>query len=362
MKSTLRLFSPSDGNKLTTDWDLENPPVFSPKGSVDDHIVVVFDTNVLLKLYDLMPGDFAEFTDLLQTLQDGNYLFIPDEVVREFWKNRPGRIATAQAEYEAVISRLSGARGQLRSALDAWAALHMSLDSEESESETALDNLEGHTATSKRLFDSIDSLMEKATKAKSDLPASLPTTRDSDVVVPQDKVVEALSHAFDGVVGAPPTQQDRARLYAEAVEAGRLNRAPGRTDLASLSPGELGDFLIWKQMLDYAEADPRQDLKMILVTRERKLDWWRTTNPKADETEPKRKSAADSNSKNSPGEKDQAAKGAEEKQDSKKNGAEKRRHLVGAHRHLIEDYLDVKPGGMIYVWEPQDLFDAFQKG
>ena len=205
-------------------------------------------------------------------------------------------------------------------------------------------------------------LRAKATKAKSDLPASLPTTRDSDVVVPQDKVVEALSHAFDGVVGAPPTQQDRARLYAEAVEAGRLNRAPGRTDLASLSPGELGDFLIWKQMLDYAEADPRQDLKMILVTRERKLDWWRTTNPKADETEPKRKSAADSNSKNSPGEKDQAAKGAEEKQDSKKNGAEKRRHLVGAHRHLIEDYLDVKPGGMIYVWEPQDLFDAFQKG
>src|SRR3954452_21527745 len=56
------------------------------------HWLVVLDTNVLLNLYNFQGASLEEFTDVFEAL--GDRLFVPHQVLDEFWRNR--RVALSE--------------------------------------------------------------------------------------------------------------------------------------------------------------------------------------------------------------------------------------------------------------------------
>lgn len=324
---SLKSFGIFDNHRASSEWDVLHPASLRVEPSKKNSIYVTFDTNVLLDIYRYSDETVNLFREIFNTLKENDQLFITDEVIREFWKLRPQAIERSHAAYDSILGSISKARSYKKT-LDDWSTLHQDfLDSSfESAPRTGGDELEATKSRLERLFDSLQS---KIDEAKNELPAmNVDKGRDRMEVIAainSDSIVSLFADSFEGCVGPALADDLRDEYYQKAIEAGKQNRAPGKTDLKSLSRDELGDFLIWQQLLELAASDSREDLKIVLVTNELKLDWWRSTNPKKDNA----------------------------------RSTAKRQHM-GANLDLIEDYLKVKPDGMIYIWRMTQLIEELE--
>jgi hypothetical protein len=92
-----------------------------------------------------------------------------------------------------------------------------------------------------------------------------------------DSILERVSKLFLNLVGSEPEEKQYNELISDGLERMQSNIPPGFKDYSDKKKrGQsdreaLGDFLIWKQILAYAEAGKHH---IILVTEDRKPDWW----------------------------------------------------------------------------------------
>lgn len=216
--------------------------------SVIETGMVVIDTNVLLDLYRFNPEVRSDILAVLKLL--GDRLWLPHQVLVEFWRNREGVIRSPRPSKSAVAS-IRDAQNAIRSGLDEWVA-RAALTGEQ---KTRL-NVDDVPTVLTELQDRISELEKEMSEGIS-------------IKVEDDAVIAELSTILAGRVGAP---YDHIRLAKEkAIAQERVARQipPGFRD--AKKDDSSGDYLLWRQAMSEAK---RRKVDVLFVTGEKKPDWW----------------------------------------------------------------------------------------
>lgn len=213
--------------------------------------IVAFDTNVLLDLYRYGDAARIEFLSVLETIQGA--LFVPAQVLTEFWRNRDGVLDEVVAS--GSKQPLASPRATIRSVVNEWGKRTQELDQVMSflnEAEKVLDEIEQGMRRASGRLDGEGALLDTA----------------------GDPVLIGLDRLLVGRTGVPLENAERAAL----IEAGNLRFQaevpPGYLDAAKygLTEAGTGDYLIWEELISRAAAT---NLDVLFVTRDEKPDWWR---------------------------------------------------------------------------------------
>lgn len=219
--------------------------------------LVVVDTNVLLNLYRYNQDARASLMAALKNL--GSCLWVPHQVMDEFWRGREGAIDDPRKQLEdSEVALKKGLQGSLEG-LRRWAN-RVSLD------RSQIVQLEATLTTAcdeviAKMADVVDIGEQEMAKDTS-----------------KDKVVAELAALLDGKVGAPLEGKALSDAIAEGKRRVNDKVPPGYMDKSKASRGddsEVGDYLVWLQLILEAKG---RGVDVLLVTGDVKEDWWRTRN------------------------------------------------------------------------------------
>jgi hypothetical protein len=223
---------------------------------------IVLDTNVLLNLYRLPTSARDEFLTVLDLLKER--LWVPHQVALEFQRNRLTVIAAERKSTEDALSSAQEIVGELRKKVDALQIEKRGLGIE---TQPILDDLQ---------------------RANEKLVSAIGATHSAQLeIASSDSVRDRLDALLSGRVGPGPSNQaELDELTKDGEDRFRDRIPPGFADAdKGKNPNEatfihdhlkyqrkFGDLLLWKQMLEHAKAS---SLKcVLLVTADRKEDWW----------------------------------------------------------------------------------------
>lgn len=213
--------------------------------------IVALDTNVLLDLYRYGDTARVEFLAVLATIQDS--LFVPAQVLIEFWRNRDGVLNEVVAS--GSKKPLNAPRTTIRTVVNEWGKRTQELEQAAS-----------FLRDAEKILDEIEQGMREAS-GRLDGALALRNTAEDPVLIGLDQLLV-------GRTGAPIEDSERAAL----IEAGGLRFdaevPPGYMDADKhgLTEAGTGDYLIWEELISRGAST---HLDVLLVTRDEKPDWWR---------------------------------------------------------------------------------------
>ncbi|MFF3768129.1 PIN-like domain-containing protein [Streptomyces sp. NPDC001922] len=220
--------------------------------------LVVLDTNVLLNLYRSNQRTREDTLAALSKLRDR--LWIPHQVLTEFWRNRELRAVRHHHGTKAkeACAALTKVGRSTEDALDRWVtAVHLKNDTEVTQRiDEALETL---SETVRELTELIQAQAEK------DALTGTAATHT-------DPVLTRLEPLLRGRIGEPLSPGEHDKAVQEAQERADEEIPPGYEDFRSKPPEQAaGDYLLWVQLLQEAS---RRDCDVLLVTGDVKKDWW----------------------------------------------------------------------------------------
>lgn len=211
---------------------------------------VIFDTNVLLELY-AAPASAREIA-LKHFEYLGDRLWVPHQVIREFWRNRASRLIEQKkppAPLQSVRSDIFGIINKLRP------------DRERT------DELESIK----------QSVTEQLALLQEQIDANLGEPLDVETMLRdprRDPVVRGLESVLVGKIGAQCA--DEPQLVAEGLKRFERKSPPGYMDgprkKDQYPERGTGDYLLWEQALRHLEQSGVSG-QWILVTSDEKEDW-----------------------------------------------------------------------------------------
>jgi hypothetical protein len=204
------------------------------------------DANVLLDLYRYHPETRAALIRALRAFK--GRLWLSHQAASEFVRN------CARAAC-AVGKELIDAEGDLN-ALEAAA-------------KKAADDLRGRRPLPREIGHKLKEDAEAAIRAARAVIDDV-RSRNADGAS-SDAVLDEVLSLFDGCVGNPPSQAELAELHKEGERRIKEKVPPGYEDAKKDGAGSHGDYLVWHQVLQQAKASAKA---VVLVTSERKEDWW----------------------------------------------------------------------------------------
>lgn len=213
-----------------------------------DTCVFIFDANILLNLYRYSDRTRDEFLQVLTSVSDR--IWLPHRAAEEFFANRLSVIGQQEKAYDDTIRTIETLSDDLANARQ-----HPFVSD----------------ATMKRVQQVFDKLKQELTSNQ-----KVHTKRITD-----DSIQSAIAKVFTGRVGEP---YDHERLntifeegqqrYAESIPPGfKDQRKSDDSGAHSEKCRKYGDLLVWFQILDQAQSD---SVSVILVTDDKKEDWWQT--------------------------------------------------------------------------------------
>ncbi|XVS67188.1 PIN-like domain-containing protein [Actinosynnema sp. CA-299493] len=215
--------------------------------------LVVVDANVLLNLYRYNESTRDDLLGLLRGV--GDRLWIPHQVMREFWRNRLTVLAGRAASTDQVLTALAKQQRAADDALHQW-------------------------AKTTALADAVrDDLVRKVAELHRELVAAIgshtPPSPDSPGAPGREPVLEELEALLRGKVGAKPEPKQWDELVKEGKRRAAAKEPPGYLDAgkddSSLPEGAAGDYLVWAQAVEEAV---RRGADLLFVTGDEKEDWW----------------------------------------------------------------------------------------
>lgn len=225
--------------------------------------LVVVDTNILLNLYQWRQEVMKDWITLLEAI--GNRLFIPHQVMSEFWRNRVS-VAMGSARSNVSAKALNKDVRGLNRKVEEWVARRRG---ELSEPESEL------FEQFAMIQDQIEAVFAKAEQ----------DSRQRFSVKPEDdEVVAHLYRLGEGglVVGKPYSTAKLEQLHKQGEKRYNSQIPPGfmdDSDSSEVSKGKgksgsekYGDYILWSQVLDHVRAERWG--KVVLVTADLKKDWW----------------------------------------------------------------------------------------
>jgi len=213
--------------------------------------LVVLDTNVLLDLYSIPEPNRNLALDALEFLQDR--LFVPHQVLREFWRNRQSVIASAPVQTQP----LSGVREKLLAVVNTLRPDReptVELDELRSQIEETIAGLEAQ----------IDAARGKPLDVNRIL-------QDTSL----DPVLKRLESILEGRIGAS-FGSDEETLVQQGLKRFEAKVPPGYMDgkdkRDQIPERGTGDYLLWEQALRFV-ADQSEPRDFVIVTNDSKEDW-----------------------------------------------------------------------------------------
>jgi predicted nucleic acid-binding protein len=236
---------------LEDDFPFEfSPPSAEPAEHLEQgHFV--FDTNVLLQLYDVNESARKSFLKVLDKLE--GRLFLPHQVAYEFFQNNKGR---HRSEHDKAVDGLKAAKDSVTKLLGLLS-----------------DDTNVEVEPIRNIAKQLSTRLEQAKESR---PEKL-------AVDERDPVVEALKARFNDCTGTRPTTDELLETLARGEKRVHSKFPPGLEDYYDRKKNadrrrRLGDVLIWFEMLAFAQ---KKDLKsLIFVTNDMKDgDWFRGYKP-----------------------------------------------------------------------------------
>lgn len=212
--------------------------------------IFVFDANTLLNLYRYSNETTQVFLKLLEEHQER--IWLPEQAAHEYLSNRTGVISDQIRSYEQTLR-------DIKKIQDSFSISR------------------GHpfisTSAKKQLDDAIEKLNEELEKSR----------QQQEELIYKDTIKEKLGELFEDCVGEPLDNLDE--LFVEGKKRYESKIPPGYKDGGKhkepISKVELrsnfGDWILWSQLLKYAKESSSC---VILVTDDRKEDWWEISNGK----------------------------------------------------------------------------------
>ncbi len=233
-----------------------------------------FDANVLLNLYRVDRETTEDYFKIFRAF--GDRIFLPHEAANQFFHNRRGVIRTEQNSFSEAKQRVENwaerRRGfdnlkeQLRSG-DGGKNIGKIIEEEiRDEIENVFDSDEGYEEAVETARDDLIERIE-------DLEERFTPTGTTRANAEEDEILDKLMDIFEGRTGNA-LDQSMEKLKGEARERYESKQPPGYEDYDGedeMSRGECEDFLIWKQLMEFAEAEDRD---VVFITGEKKNDWW----------------------------------------------------------------------------------------
>ncbi|MFJ4709712.1 PIN-like domain-containing protein [Streptomyces anulatus] len=219
--------------------------------------MVVVDTNVLLNLYRYNQDARDSLLSALHKF--GDRLWVPNQVMGEFWRNRESALEDPGKQLNQSATALRADLQKAVSDLRNWVN-RVSLDRP---------NAMKLESTLARAFDEVIAKME-AVVDSSGTEMAQDTTKDA--------VISALAELLSGKVGGQLNAADHASAVVEGKRRIQEEIPPGYKDKKKQGRGddtEVGDYLVWVQVI--LEAQKRGN-DVLLVTGDAKEDWWRIKN------------------------------------------------------------------------------------
>jgi len=123
-----------------------------------------------------------------------------------------------------------------------------------------------------------DDLLERTDALLSELLSELETRRDAhERLLHDDENLVEVSTFFDGRVGRRPDSDQLAKLEKDASVRIERKIPPGYMDKNKADGRDLGDAIMWMQLLEHATESQQP---VIFVTDDSKEDWWVTARGK----------------------------------------------------------------------------------
>jgi hypothetical protein len=213
--------------------------------------LVVPDTNVLLNLYRYNAQARGDLLAVLDRL--GERLWVPHQVLLEFWCNRESALREPPDTATKTVEELKGHCRRAIGELRRWAHQVSLPDDRVAQLEAALDD--GFTVVTK----AVEDLLE---------PEDEGPAWDTN----QDPVLGELDRILRGRVGDPLDEQAHKAALAEGKRRVAAGLPPGYKDKQKGDEAATGDYLVWEQVLREAE---HRKCDVLLVTGDIKEDWWR---------------------------------------------------------------------------------------
>lgn len=212
--------------------------------------LIVLDTNVLLNLYNFQGKTLEEFIDVFAAL--GDRLFVPHQVLDEFWRNRLQVLKDNQGKHRERDQVEQGLT-DVESAFRKW-----------------------HQRVVDRLSSPDAEALRELQEAKQALLAHMDAHQVEGMTGPDtptqaDHVLTRLDPILAGRVGPAPSPPDRNKLAQDGRRRIELKVPPGYMDGEKHPDRAVGDFIVWHQTM--AEAKSRS-LSVLFVTNDQKEDWW----------------------------------------------------------------------------------------
>ncbi|MEU8158773.1 PIN-like domain-containing protein [Micromonospora parva] len=213
--------------------------------------LVVPDTNVLLNVYrynaEAQNDLFAIFDNV------GDRLWVPHQVLAEFWRNREAAIRDPQIKAEQTSVDLQDQCERALQLVRAWA------------NRIALPD------------DRLTAMQDSIAQAFNELVGSIRNFEDVDAIemarnTNSDPVLRRLEPLLRGRVGMQPNVEDLAQMVKEGLRRVEMGAPPGYRDKAKEGDAAAGDFLVWGQVLREAK---KRGKPVLFVTGDVKEDWWR---------------------------------------------------------------------------------------
>lgn len=224
--------------------------------------LIVLDTNVLLSLYRLPHSAVEELMTALESFADR--LWIPFHVALEFQRNRLGVIAGQRKSSEGALSATEELVSDLKN------------------------NVDGLEMDKRDLGLKSEAFMKPLAEAAEQLRAAIQKVHEAQPdVAASDPVRDRLDALLGNRIGpGPQTQEALDAILSDAAARFADNIPPGFADAEKeKNPNnstfvhngiryekKYGDLILWKQIINKAVAENVKDI--ILVTADRKEDWW----------------------------------------------------------------------------------------
>ena len=210
--------------------------------------LVALDANILLDLYRLNSEARQDLLSLLTQL--GDRLWVPNQAALEFHRNRFNVIYDQQDIIEKTRKVISESANRLREAVNQLRD-HPVMDR----------RLLGNTIDS--AFAQINAYLDEACKEP---VLSIETANH------EDPILDAITELLSGRVGKAYDTDRMAKVAAEAKKRIQDKRPPGYADAKKEEDKKIGDYVLWRQLMD--EASQRK-IPTLLITNDQKEDWYR---------------------------------------------------------------------------------------
>ena len=210
--------------------------------------ILTVDTNVLLDLYRFHSSTRDSILRSLKIFS--GRLWLSNQVATEFFKNRHKVIFDAKREFSNGNKSISELSNDILKLID--------------------EKSKGNRTLPKELITSLrNNLKEKCDELIKEHVESLQSIKQLTYF--EDEILIKILDLFDNSLGEPFSEKELHALYAQAEERINQKIPPGFKDDKKVDEGMYGDFLLWEQILRYGE---KNDKPIILITSERKEDWW----------------------------------------------------------------------------------------